>query len=214
MKNSILSFFFILILTAFCYSQIVSEYGLKIGVTASRPHIEFDQSLNISRVSFNHTRISPNIGLFIRMLDLKNLDFETQLVYLQKGGEEKFEITTVQRPGGTGEYAASDIQFDCLQLHLGFRPKYSMDKIEFYFYVGGSVDYLLEFTGVGTLRNNLEDIVFGYSGGIGISLKTSLNHNIFIETIYDSDLSDNYKNMYSELMNSAWLFKFGISLRN
>jgi len=214
MKNINFSVLIVFFLTAACYSQFVSEYGLKIGLTASRPHIEFDQSLNISHVFFEHTRVSPNIGLFIRMLNMKNIDFETQLVYLQKGGKEKFEITTIQQTGGTGEHASADIQFDYLQLHLGFRPKYSMDKSEFYVFAGGSVDYLMGFTGVGTLRNNLKDIIFGYSVGMGISLRTSFDHSIFIETIYNSDISDIYKNMYSELINTAWLFKAGISISN
>lgn len=83
---------FCLIFTGVSYSQIVSDYGMKIGITASKINYVFDPSINVTDIPFAETRISPNIGIFLRFFDFKKIDFETQLSYLQKGGENKFEL--------------------------------------------------------------------------------------------------------------------------
>ncbi len=141
MKYLLLIFTFFSLFSVLSFSQVISTYGFKIGVTASNPNFEYDPSLNITNIPVDKTRISPNIGIYLRLFDLEMIDFETQLTYLQKGGEDKMEVKTLNHPEGTGEFLTFDLQFDYLQFQLGLRPKYRMSKIEFYSYLGGSFDY-------------------------------------------------------------------------
>ena len=201
-----------LIFTGVGYSQFISDYGMKIGITASKSNFEYDPSINITEVPFDETRFSPNIGIFLRFLDLKNIDFETQLSYLQKGGENKFEITTIYQPDGTGEFLTFDIQFDYTQLQLGIRPKYSTNKIEAYSYVGGSLDYLLGVKNIIIPKDQFKDFVFGYAIAVGLSFNEILNNPIFLEVVYNSDISRVYRSENLEIKNSLWLFRVGVSL--
>jgi len=212
MKHFLLFFTYLLIFSTVNYSQIISTYGLKIGVTASNTNFEYDPSLNITSMPYNRTRFSPNIGIFLRLFDLKMIDFETQLTYLQKGGDNEFEIRTINQPDGTGEFLTFDIQFDYLQFQLGLRPKYLINKIEIYSYVGGSFDYLLDVKGFSSPEDRFEKIILGYAIGLGLSFRELLNQPFFIEIIYNSDLSDIYPGESSKIKNNSWLFRIGVSL--
>jgi len=212
MKYFLLIFTYLLIFSVVSYSQIISAYGLKIGVTASNTNFEYDPALNIIGVRFDKTRISPNIAIFARLFDLKMIDFETQLVYLQKGGDDKFEIRTINQPEGTGEFLTFDIQFDYLQFQVGLRPKYMANKIEIYSYIGGSFDYLLELKGTSLTKKQLKNTVLGYALGFGLSFRELLKQPLFIETIYNSDLSDVYPSESTKIKNNSWLFRIGVSL--
>jgi hypothetical protein len=203
---------FCLIFTRVVYSQFISDYGMKIGMTASKPNFKYDPSINITDVPFDETRISPNIGIFLRFLDLKNIDFETQLSYLQKGGENKYEITTINQPNGTGEFLTFEIQFEYTQLGLGIRPKYSTNTVDAYSYIGGSLDYLLGVKNIIIPKNQFKDFVFGYAMGVGLSFNEILNNPIFLEVVYNSDISKVYQTQGLDIKNKLWLFRIGVSL--
>ena len=148
----------------------------------------------------------------MRFFDFKNIDLETQLSYLQKGAENKFEITTANQPEGTGEFLTYDVQFDYIQLQLGIRPKYATNKIEAYSFIGGSFDYLLGVKNLPTPKDQFKNFVFGYAVGVGLSFNEILNNVLFLEVIYNSDISKIYHSENLDIKNKLWLLRVGVSL--
>ena len=105
-----------MICSGLAYSQIVSDYGMKIGMTASKSNFDYEPTVSIANGPFDETRISPNIELFLRFLDLGNIDFETQLSYLQKAKVSSLQgapmpFCVLQIAGGLVYCIASDLLF-------------------------------------------------------------------------------------------------------
>ena len=202
----------ILVLLNSGFSQGLSGYGLKVGVTAARTYYEYDPDLSITTVPFNETRLSPNVSFFVRFLDRELVDFEAQCNYLQKGGDHRFEITTPNEPYGTGEFLDYDIQYDYLQLQLGLRPKHTFSKFEIYSYLGGSADYLLEVKALTMRKDRLKDFVFGYAVGLGISFTRIFIQPVFFEIVYNPDYSAIYATDMVTITNKIWLLRTGFQL--
>ena len=206
----------LLILISILYSvsnaQLISYYGIKIGMVSSKLKMDYQgNSTNFNSV-FDKNRLGPTMGLFIRYFEMSNFDLETELCYVQKGGTDKFDITTINNPKGTGEYILLDIQFDFIQLRTALRPNYSINNIEIYGLAGLSIDYLLSVKNGILPRDKYSDFVWAYTLGFGLAYSKIFNHNISLEFAYDSDINEIYKNENDQYTNSLFLLKAGISL--
>ncbi len=207
----------ILILLSVLYSisnaQLLSDYGIKIGIVSSKLKIDSrEMDTNLHSV-FDKSRLGPTMGLFVRYFDVNNFDLETELSYVQKGGIDKFDITTTTNLQGTGEYILHDIHYDYIQLRTSLRPKYSIDNIEIYGLVGLSLDYLLSVKNGILPRNKYSDFIWGYTLGFGLSFDNVLNHKISLEFMYDSDINAIYKSQHVQYTNHLLLLRTGFSLR-
>ena len=206
------SLILVLILISISYSQTISEYGLKMGMISSKFTIKLLHQYGGSSKIFNDRRIGPTMGIYMRYLDLRYFDLESGLYYLQKGGKQKFPITTIEQPDGTGEFATADIQFDCLQFQTGLRPYINLKEVGFYALTTGTLDYLIGVTGV-TPKSDYKDIVIGYTLGVGFEFPNILNNNILIEMLF-SDTQNVYRDSSIESETGSYLVRVGFSLNS
>ncbi len=185
-----------------------------MGIAASKVDFNYKNGLNPSYIPYKNTVINPKIGLYARFLDFTYLDFEAQFSFLQKGGENESEITTINQPEGTGEILISETQFDYLQFQLGIRPKRSTQNYVLYSFLFSSFDYLLRVKNIPAPKERFENIVLGYSAGIGIRFLKVFNNSLFFETGYSADISEIYKSENLTIKSRIWQVRVGVSIFN
>jgi hypothetical protein len=201
---------FLLIISSISYSKTISDYGIKIGMVSSQFKIKpTDPRINFTLI--NHRRIGPTIGVYARYQEMNHFDFESGLYYIQKGGKEKMEITTILQPAGTGETLVFDVQFDYLQFQTSFRPYIKSKGMSFYTLIGGTMDYLIWAGNTNTPRSNLKNFVFGYAIGTGFEFYNILNKVILVEVLL-TDTKSIFKNSNIKTKTNSYLIRLGFSL--
>lgn len=116
--NYLQSFLLIsLILFILTPSESKAEFGVKIGIITNKYEQEIQSGENQpTNTLFYETRIGPTMGISYRYLDSDFFDFKSEIFYVQKGGQDSYETTTINSPEGTGEIIVFDNHFDYLQL--------------------------------------------------------------------------------------------------
>ena len=188
--NRIFSIFIVtLFMATITNAQAISYFGVKTGVISSKYEYKI---LGLTYDSFyNDIRIGPTMGLFLRYLDYDYFDIESELAYLQKGGEEKIKIRTLYTPD-YGDYIVNDIHFDYLQFHTSIRPKTILYNIGFYGLAGFSLNYLLQVRNAFKNINDFNRIIFAYTLGTGIELINIVSIPISIEFMLNNDMTEVY----------------------
>jgi hypothetical protein len=208
----------LVILISILYSvsnaQLISDYGLKIGIVSSNFKMDFYKNNKNFNSAFDKSRLGPTMGLFVRYFEKSNFDVETELSYVQKGGTDKFEIITTNDPEGTGEYLIFDIQFDYLQLKTSLRPNYLLNNFEIYGLFGASLDYLLAVKNGILPKNDYSDFIWGYVLGFGLTFNNLLDNKISLEVVYNSDFNEIYKSESVKYTNNLYLIRAVFSIRN
>ena len=175
---------FTIFVISYCHTQSFSDFGVKMGILSSK----FEQKLLIQNggtvTILDDARIGPTIGLFLRYFDIDYFNIESEILYLQKGGQDKHEITTINQPDGTGEFLINDIQFDYLHFQTCIRPNYSIKSVNMYLLTGGSINYLLGLKGGFKPKSDFKNFGFGYSVGIGIEFLNSLDLFLFFHSFF------------------------------
>ena len=203
---------FLFLIPSINYSQTISDYGLKLGVASSKLKMAPISSGDNIIKAFTEVRLGPSMGIFVRFFNFNFMDIESDLFYLQKGGENRREIRTITSPEGTGKYMIFDIQFDYMQFQTCVRPKYSINNFQLYSLLGGSINYLLGSKGGVLLKEDYKNFVMGYSIGLGCSIDKIINYPIIIEIQHGSDITSLYQSDTVKYQNKIWLFVIGISL--
>ena len=214
MKN--IRIFLISFFILFIFSQInaSSVFGVKMGIANSKYEVKFlsyDQYGNLTdfMTLFNKNRISPAMGLYLRYLDNEYFDMESEILYLQKGGEEKLKIRTLYNPEGNGELVY-DIHFDYLQFQTCIRPNTVISDIGIYALVGFSLNYMLQVRNDYKKVNDFNRIIFAYSLGVGIEFDKIINKPIFIEFLFNNDMSEIYDE--ADFKFKSYLFRIGFKI--
>ncbi len=214
MNRIIRIIFFTLFIVSTTYSQSFSEFGVKMGVLSSKHEQKILSQIIGSTTYFNNTRVGPTMGLFLRYLDNDHFNIESEILYLQKGGEEKFEITSISHPAGTGEFIISDIQFDYLSFQTSIRPNYSYKEVNLYLLAGGTISYLLGVKGGFKPKGDFKSYSFGYSIGFGIVFQDVLKMPILFEALMNSDLTNIYESSGLEYKHKTYLLRLGFIINN
>jgi hypothetical protein len=202
----------LLILFILLQSESNAGFGVKLGIVTTKYEQEIQSGENQSTNTFlDETRIGPTMGISYRYLDYDFFDFESEIFYVQKGGQDSFEITTINSPEGTGEIIIFDNHFDYLQLQTVIRPKVDIDTIELYGIIGFSLNYLLGVRNDIRIRDKFRDFVFAYSIGAGIEFKDILNQSLLFEFLLNADLTNIYQDSESEYKFQTYIFLVVIS---
>lgn len=210
MKFCLRAILFVFIFTHFAFSQVISNYGIHFGLVSSQLSIR-EQKDNSSLPAYDERRIGPNLGVFIRYHFLSRLELETGLSYIQKGGTDKTEITTVEHPEGTGEYVYHDIYFNMIRLRGALHKSFDLSDMEIAIVPGVSVDHLISVNG-GTLpKKEYSDYVFSYNIGVEFSSNRFLEKRLAVRIEYDSDISKIYDGEF--VYNKCSLFTINILLK-
>ncbi len=205
--------------STFLYSQIIKDYGMKIGLTSSNIIVKNAKPIIVGSNSYmidypNGQLVSPTISLWAKVIDDKILSLEFETSYIIKGlSETQTEmITTADNPSaGTLEKITTIETIKYLQLNINGQLKYCAGAVTVYGIIGPAVSYILGSENFIIIKENKKDFIFGYNLGIGLDLSKWINKSIFIEARYNGDFTEFYKSG-TEFWNKVWIFNVGTSL--
>ena len=208
MKCIIIFFIFISILISTSNAQIVSDFGIKIGLVSSKFEMDlknFSEEILIVNYYKKH-KIGPIAGIYLRYFNWKYLNFETELSYIQKGAKFKQDGLAVNIP--------KELRFDYFQFKNSVVPKIDINNFEIYSIFGLSLDYLLSVNGGNLTHSEYKKYVIGYILGIGFKTEFIFNNKIFFELVFNRDINEIYESRWARYYNNLVSLNLGFSFKN
>ena len=189
------------------YSQIIENYGFKIGVSYSKidrdyKKLEFDyetkHKFGVSFSAFAISHISSNIKLF------------TEFGFAQKGFSEEYIKTNVN-----GEQIGTFLYKESINyLTLKLLPHYEIgiNSVTPFIFLGPKIDIKL-----GNNSNDEEfsfgkiskDIQLGVCYGVGVEVTELIKYPFIIELSSSYDFSDSFENDFLRLKNISYELTIG-----
>lgn len=202
----------IILLTSVSYSQIVKDFGLKIGGTLS--HQNWDYSNLGFTLDFNpDNKLGFNFGVFVESADFSFLSLVGELNFVQKGVQKEMIVRTFDHPDGTGETKLWKLGINYLNLSILAKPNLNLGFLKPYLLVGPKVDLELSksVSSKDSFYNRFNTSRFGLKLGIGSEI--NISHLRFLaEFIYDRDFSNLFKGENLEITSYSYDFRIGIYL--
>lgn len=191
----------------FLNAQIISNYGLKVGVVSSKA---VDLSSKVYPWNlYQSSRVSGSFSFFTQFPISKYFRFEVELGYKQEGAEDKIPVTTTENPDGTGQFVIIDHAYDFLSLNLSWQPKIETNDISLYGIISPSLNYLLKNRDQIILNDDINKLVLGYNVGLGFQPKNIINGKLFVEVKFGGSFSKYLKNYYFETKFNTLQFSIG-----
>lgn len=212
MKNRILLILFSsLIICSQTNAQLIRSYGLDVGI------VEASQDWNYSGIFegidiFNQSRMGLGIVGYIEWFNFPYISVITEVGYNQNGSKDKFEVTTIEFPDGTGEYKTFTPRFDYISIPLMIKLRYEIPFIIIYGFTGPRIDILIghnkDASGV---VDGFKSTETGYNFGIGIEYPIMNRYRVGSEIRYS--ISNQYacSSQYLTIKNNSivYLVTFG-----
>lgn len=209
------SLLIIIFLTTFTFNvnaQIISSYGLKLGVGISNQSWDYYQA-DINLDFYNKIGISPRI--FADFFNLSFFQLEGEIGYLQKGFEEKVLIATDSPVDGTGEFITGNNRLNYLSFSTLAKFKYENEIFSPYILVGPQLNLLLNKNiekGLEVVFDRFKENNVGISIGAGTEIKNILPISILIEYRYERDFIDNYDSPNVDIKNYSHIILLGVKI--
>ena len=204
-KYFFLSFFFLLLSTNH-YSQIIQDYGLKIGY------------VNSSQVFTNEDAITRringySISAFVELFNFKGFSISPELKYIRKGvGLEAIYIgSDVPQPN-----LKFNVHHNYLSIPISIVYKMQLGLGTPFIKIAPRYDILLEsYNDLSSPRNptSIYDEyknVFGGTFSIGFIPELFIVVNPFIEVSYHMDFTDTYSTRNTKIKNNALEINLGL----
>ncbi len=207
MKIPSKSLLFIFFLLSTANAKIISDYGIKAGMVFSKQEYAlkvFREEILVQNPYENY-RFGPAIGVYIRYFNWTHSDFEIELSYIQKGANVSEEFKRFNPDGW--------LRFDYIQLKTALRLKIEADDYKFYNIFGLSIDYLFATAGQSRPLKDYTKVVMGFHLGLGVSSDYLFKNKIFLEFIYNPDMTDIYESRWARYNNCLFSLKMGLSLK-
>ncbi len=215
MKKLIVVSLFILVSTSF--SQLISSYGFKAGLTASKQKWVYSNIQYFAGFTTDlDYKYGFNCGVFAESSIVPLFDVVAEMNYIQKGGKDKLIKTLADSPDGSGETTTWTIHLNYLNLSLLAKPKLSVLGLNAYFLLGPSYDHNVanyswvdgeNLEGIDFLKEDLFSVKFGAGSEFNIS-----NLKFLVEILYDYNLNHLYKNQYVDMTTHSLDFRIGMKL--
>lgn len=209
------SLLIIIFLTTFTFNvnaQIISSYGLKLGVGISNQSWYYQSDLlNMDWKD----KIGITARIFADFLSISFFQVEGEIGYLRKGFKDKVPITTASQPDGTGEYISENNSLDYLTISALAKFKYDLEIFSPYIVVGPQLNLLLNRNveqGWKDVFDKFKDTNIGLSVGVGSELKTILPITILVEYRYERDFLDNYDVPNIDIKNYSHVILLGVKI--
>ncbi len=194
-------------------------YGVKFGMLSSKQVFDFEGKTKHPLIAFealygnSERRLGPQIGLFVNFPSFRNFAIQSEISYLQKGAEERFEVTTVDNPEGTGEFYTIDLfQFDYLAFALLAQPRFKLGAVSPYGVVGPSLNWLIANRAAGFFGET-KKLTTGLTLGLGFELSRPLSVPLLFEFRYNPDLTHFFENQYFRSKYQIVQILLGIKLK-
>jgi hypothetical protein len=190
------------------HSQIISNYGVKIGISYSDIEQDylFNQLTDDTEFRFGFTGF-----LFAKSSFSKNIHIITELGYIQKGFQEVVQSINIYGEKD-GEFTYKE-RFDYLTIKI--QPCYEFELPSFtpYIFIGPKVDFKLNKGSEDEIITRMfRNTQFGLSYGIGIKLNNLFAYNLLLEINSNYDFKYGYESEYSRMKNISYEFKVGLEL--
>ena len=200
MLKSFFATVLVLLFSALTYSQIIQDYGFKIGyVNSSQTNTNEDIDQNIVRKS------GYSISAFVDLFDLNGLSISPEIKYIQKGVGFEFIITGPDGPEPLGK-KTEYIYHNYLSIPLSVTYKMKLEVGKPYIKISPRYDILLNSSDdFNHPSSTYDDYKNSFGGTISIGFIPSLNIaiNPFIEISYHMDFTNTYSGIYNKIKNNA-----------
>lgn len=196
------------------FSQIISGYGVKIGLTSSQFNWDYTPISGLDNLDFHSDRKPGlNAGLFVDFFDLPYFTICTEINYIEKGFQKEIYSTSTDNPE-FGPKVLWKVSFNYFNISVLAKPKIDLGLISPYILIGPRFD--IEISKSSQLDNpeNYKDYLskrFGIKCGIGSEINL-FELNFLAEFIWDIDLKDIYQNPNVNVKTNSFDIRFGIIL--
>lgn len=203
------------------YSQIIKDYGVKIGVTKSNytvknPPTMIDGTERLVVEIPTGNLFSPFVSLFVNVMETNLLNIEIETAFITKGIRKKFDlyVFSPENPSGTSQKVDYFFEqtFKYLQFNVNGHLKYNIGSITTYLIAGPTADYLVETSGILLTEEQRKDFLIGYNLGIGVNLGKLFSQQIFVEAKFNGDFSKVTNQNSPEYWSKVWIFNIGTNL--
>lgn len=204
----ILKYYFVLLILSVSssYSQVLQNYGIKIGYVSSR----HDYTFKVMD-EFIEWKSGFSFGIYVDLFNFNNISISPELKYIQKGWAGEFTITGPEGPEPIGkEYK----YFYHNYLSIPISIKYDMDFVigKPFIKVAPRFDIrLISYDDAGTPSSTYEDFknVFGGTLTLGFIPKLNISLNPFLEISYHLDFTNSYSIPENSIKNRALEMSLG-----
>ncbi|MCP5063473.1 MAG: PorT family protein [Ignavibacteriae bacterium] len=203
-------FILIIFSTTISYSQIIKDFGLKIGGTLSHQNWDYsNSSLNINFSPDN--KLGFNFGVFVESSNISFFNVVGELNFIQKGSQEEFIVKTFESPSGTGETKLWKLGLNYLNLSILAKPNLNLGLVKPYLLVGPKIDLELSksIDSNESFYDEFSKSRIGLKLGVGSEINI-INIRFLAEFIYDTDFANLYKNENLEITSDSYDFRIGI----
>ncbi len=199
----------IISLTSISHSQIVNDFGMKIGGTLS--YQDWDYSFNTDFSPDN--KLGFNIGVFVESSDISIFKFVGELNFVQKGAEKEAVVRTTENPDGTGETKLWQLGLNYFNLSILAKPNINLGSFNPYLLIGPKIDLELSKSteSDGSFYDDFNKSRIGVKLGIGSEINV-FDFRLLAEFVYDTDFSNLYKNDNLEITTYSYVLRFGVYL--
>ena len=204
----VLSLLFLLFLINNNYSQVIDNYGLKLGLSYSNIDEQYsDAQLN----GETYFKWGLSVAVFTETSLFKNINLISEIGYIQKGYEEDFtKADAFGEKTGTFTYKE---RFDYLTIKLLPSYKFELSSFTPYVFIGPKLDFKIDIqNGQGSLFKILNDKQFGFSYGAGLKLNKLLRYPILVEINSDYDFGYCFSNEFLKVRNISYELRIGVEL--
>lgn len=212
MKKSFI--LFSLLVSSISFSQNISGYGVKVGLTSSKFSWDYSVQSGFKGLSFESDRkLGINIGLFAEFFDSTFFSLNTELNYISKGFQKEIVATSLECPC-TGNKTLWKVSFNYINFSLLAKPKISLDIFTPYILLGPRVDIEVSKSAENDNPIYYQEYLskrLGLKLGIGTEVKLA-RVTLLSEFIWDFDFKHIYKNEYVDVKTNSYDIRIGIKL--
>src|ERR1035437_2639012 len=178
--KSLMILFLLSVLAFNTKGQVISNYGLKLGIGISNQSWDYQAIGNLDWK--NKTGLSARI--FADFFNLPIFQLEGEIGYIRKGVTDKIPVTTEFQPFGTGELYTIDNGLDYLTLSALGKLKHEFKFITPYIIEGPQLNILLNKNiqkGYEVVFDKFKKNIAGISFGAGAEVRSILPFVFLLE---------------------------------
>lgn len=212
MKKAFLLLF--LIGNSISSSQIISGYGIKVGLTSTQFTWDYTAKSGLNNLDFHSDRkLGLNVGMFIEFFELPNFTLCTEINYTEKGFQKEIYSTSSESPE-LGPKVLWKVSFNYINISALAKPKINLEILTPYILLGPRVDIELSKSAQLDSPENYKEFLserLGLKFGVGTEAKI-FGLNLLSEFIWDFDFDDIYINKNVSVKANSIDIRIGIIL--
>jgi len=204
-KGSLVIFLLVMLFSSVTYTQVVREYGAKIGLASSTQSWQWPPWTGIS--TSVASRQSIDAGVFVEWLDIPVFSLLTEVHYVQKGsvGTSNVPPALTQFSHATNQYNTYSLWIDYLSVPVLAKLRWGLAPLSPYLILGPRFDIYLASTGT-FLDHNFKAVDLGGTFGFGLEPSLQLPFHVAAEYRYSPTFRDSYSVTPLTLRNRSMEF--------